>query len=72
MGKGQFRPLRAAGLLAGSGLALGVAALLGAGLGYYLDGRLGTRPWLMLAGLLLGLAAGFLEMLEILKKLGEW
>ena len=71
MGKGRFGPLRAAGVLAGMGLTLGVAALLGAGLGYYLDGRWGTAPWLMVAGLFLGLIAGFVEMFEVLRKLGE-
>ena len=27
--------------------------------GYWLDGRLGTLPWFLLLGLLLGMAAGF-------------
>lgn len=42
-----------------SGLELAGALLLGLWLGYKLDGRLGTMPWLTLAGALLGLAAGF-------------
>ncbi|HXH29138.1 MAG TPA: AtpZ/AtpI family protein [Candidatus Polarisedimenticolia bacterium] len=33
--------------------------LLLGGLGYWLDGRLGTGPWLLLGGLLLGMGAGF-------------
>ena len=72
MGNERFHLLRAAGVLASIGLLLGVAALLGAGLGYYLDGRWGTGPWLTVAGLFLGLIAGFVEMFELLKKLGEW
>lgn len=28
-------------------------------LGYWLDGRYGTSPWLLLAGIALGLAVGF-------------
>lgn len=41
------------------GLELAGAVLLGLWLGYWLDGRLETRPWLTLAGSLLGLAGGF-------------
>ncbi|MCM2267193.1 MAG: AtpZ/AtpI family protein [Elusimicrobiales bacterium] len=41
------------------GLELAGAVLLGLWLGYWLDGRLGTRPWLTLAGALLGLVGGF-------------
>ncbi|MGH9750272.1 MAG: AtpZ/AtpI family protein [Candidatus Polarisedimenticolia bacterium] len=29
--------------------------------GYWLDGRLGTGPWLLLAGMLLGMASGFIS-----------
>ena len=50
MGNARFRSLRAAGVLASLGLLLGVAALLGAGLGYYLDRRWGTTPWLTVVG----------------------
>jgi ATP synthase protein I len=33
--------------------------LLLGGLGYWLDGRFGTGPWLLLAGLLAGMGVGF-------------
>ena len=37
-----------------------VAPMLGLGaLGYWLDGRWGTKPWLLLAGLLVGMIGGF-------------
>jgi F0F1-type ATP synthase assembly protein I len=29
------------------------------GIGYWLDGRFGTKPWLLLAGLILGMIGGF-------------
>ena len=32
--------------------------LAGLGVGYWLDGWLGTRPWLLLLGSLLGIAVG--------------
>ena len=41
------------------GLELVVPVALLAYAGYWLDGRLGTLPWFLLLGLLLGMAAGF-------------
>jgi ATP synthase protein I len=41
------------------GLAVVIAIFLGLGLGMLLDKHLGTKPWCMVAGLLLGVAAGF-------------
>jgi F0F1-type ATP synthase assembly protein I len=39
-----------------------VAPMLGLGaLGYWLDGRWGTKPWLLLAGLLVGMIGGFVN-----------
>lgn len=41
------------------GLELVAATLIGAGLGYALDRWLGTGPWLVVVGVVLGTAAGF-------------
>lgn len=41
------------------GLELAAAVLLGFFGGWWLDRRLGTLPWLTLAGAVLGLAGGF-------------
>lgn len=41
------------------GLELAAAVLLGFWAGYQLDKKLGTAPWLMLAGAAGGMAAGF-------------
>jgi ATP synthase protein I len=41
------------------GVELVVTTVVGAFLGYLLDSWLGTRPWLMVVGVLLGAAAGF-------------
>ena len=41
------------------GLELGLSVVLGVLIGRWLDGRLGTEPWLMLVFLVLGLVAGF-------------
>ena len=40
-------------------LALGVLG------GWWLDGKLGTRPWLLLAGALLGIAAAFVSFFRV-------
>lgn len=41
------------------GLTFVVAIVLGLALGWWLDKKLGTAPWLLLGGLLCGIAAGF-------------
>ena len=69
MKRDTLEALRAAGLLAGAGLMLGVSTLLGAGIGYWLDRRWHTGNWLTLAGMFLGLAAGFVELFRLLKRL---
>jgi F0F1-type ATP synthase assembly protein I len=50
------------------GLELAAAVLLGFWTGYWLDGRLGTSPWLMLGGAAGGLGAGFYLVLRELFK----
>jgi F0F1-type ATP synthase assembly protein I len=57
-GGGPGQP-RAAWAYAGLGFEIVVPIVLGALLGWWLDGRWGTAPWLLLAGLLLGIGAGF-------------
>jgi ATP synthase protein I len=48
------------GLSASSvGLELGLAVVIGLMFGMWLDGKLGTEPWMMLLFLVLGLVAGF-------------
>jgi len=44
------------------GTVLVAAIILGYFLGSYLDRRLGTSPWLVVAGVVLGTAAGFVEL----------
>jgi len=47
--------MREAAPLLGLGLTLAVTVLAGLGAGYWLDGRLGTRPWFLLLGACLGI-----------------
>ena len=52
------------GPVAGASYTLIGAILLLGGLGYSLDGRLGTGPWLTVAGLFLGIVVGFYELIK--------
>jgi ATP synthase protein I len=47
------------------GLELVAATVLGAGLGYGLDRWLGTGPWLLVVGVVLGAVAGFLAVYRL-------
>lgn len=47
------------------GLTFVVAIVMGLGAGWWLDRKLGTAPWLLLSGLLLGVAAGFKNLFTI-------
>ena len=42
-----------------AGLELGISVAIGALFGRWLDGRLGTTPWLLIVFLIIGLIAGF-------------
>jgi len=59
---------KALGELSTVGLTLVVATVLGLAGGYYLAGWLGTSPWLTLIGLLLGIAAGFVNLFRSVKR----
>jgi ATP synthase protein I len=50
------------------GLELGLSVVFGVLFGRWLDGRLGTTPWLMLAFLVLGLVAGFRSVLRAVRR----
>jgi ATP synthase protein I len=63
------RLIRQIGVLSGVGLTLVISTVLGLAGGYYLDGWLGTKPWLTLVGLLLGIAAGFVN---LFRAVGLW
>jgi ATP synthase protein I len=47
------------GFLSGVGISMVAATFIGFGMGYYLDQRFGTSPWLKMVFLLLGIVAGF-------------
>ena len=51
------------------GLELGLSVVVGVLFGRWLDGKLGTTPWLMIAFLALGLFAGFRSVLRAVRRL---
>ena len=50
------------------GTVLVVSIVLGYLAGSWLDGRLRTEPWLMVAGVALGTTGGFIQLFRIVKK----
>lgn len=48
------------------GLLILLSTLIGLGIGYWLDKRLGTAPWLVFIFTVLGLMAGLYEAIRIL------
>lgn len=63
--------IRKWGELAGIGPLLVASVVVGYLLGSYLDAKLGTTPWLLVVGVLLGTAAGFVQMVKMLQRIGE-
>ncbi len=50
------------------GLQLVISTFVGFAIGYFLDRFFNTSPWLTIIFLLIGIAAGFLELLKIARK----
>ena len=57
------------GIAYAAGISLFVSVAVGLGLGWLLDRWLGTKPWLLVVGLILGAAAGFYEFVRVTSKL---
>ena len=55
------------GQLSTIGMSFVFALVLGFGAGYWLDGVLGTKPWLAFVGFFLGLAAGVLNVYRVMQ-----
>lgn len=70
-GRPDRRWVRQVGVLSGVGLTLVISTVLGLWGGYVLDRWLGSAPWLMLVGLLLGIASGFVNLFRAAGLLGR-
>lgn len=53
------------GPVAGASYTLIGAIILLGGIGYALDGWLGSEPWCLIGGLLLGIVVGFWELVKV-------
>lgn len=64
-------PWQLIGQLSTVGLSFVLALVIGFGGGYWLDARLGTKPWLSFLGFFFGLAAGVLNVYRIMQVAGQ-
>jgi F0F1-type ATP synthase assembly protein I len=53
------------------GLQLAISVVVFFFVGRWLDGQFGTSPWLMIAGLLIGTAGGFIQFFRTVAALGR-
>ena len=59
--------LQLIGQLSTIGLSFVFALVIGFGAGHWLDGVLGTKPWLSFVGFFVGLAAGVLNVYRVMQ-----
>jgi F0F1-type ATP synthase assembly protein I len=59
------------GQLSTIGMSFVFALVLGFGAGFWLDGVLGTKPWLAFIGFFFGLAAGVLNVYRVMQLAGS-
>jgi ATP synthase protein I len=57
--------------MASVGIELSVSTVIGLLGGRWLDGKLGTDPWLMILGLLLGVVAGFRSLIRAARRASQ-
>ena len=57
--------------LSSVGVTLAVSVGVGVYVGNWLDHRWGTEPWLTVVGLLLGSAAGFIELWRVIQETSD-
>jgi ATP synthase protein I len=68
---GEESSWKALAELSSIGMTLVLATVIGLAGGYFLDRWLGTSPWLILIGLGLGIAAGFVNLFRSVKRAGQ-
>jgi ATP synthase protein I len=65
------KTIRTLGYFSTIGLSMAFAIGLGAGIGYWLDKKLGTDPWLFFVFLSLGIVAAFRNLYIMYKKVKD-
>jgi F0F1-type ATP synthase assembly protein I len=71
IGESRGRAIRNIGAMSTVGLSFVLAVVLGALAGLWLDGLLGTSPWLFLLFFFLGVVAGVINVYRMAKKFLE-
>ena len=66
--KSKIRQAYEIGTVSSVGIEFAVAIVIGWAVGHYLDGKLGTDPYLMLLFLAFGIAAGFMALVRIARE----
>lgn len=70
--KDPSSPWKAVSLVSMIGLDIAVSTIIGAWLGRKVDMYFGTAPWCMIVGLLLGMFAGMMTLIPLIRRfLGE-
>jgi F0F1-type ATP synthase assembly protein I len=69
MPENQYKWMRSAGQAASIGFVLVISIIIGYFFGSWLDRVFGTTPWLMLVFTIMGIVAGFIEVIRIAKDL---
>ena len=64
-------PWRTLGRVGMLGTTLVAATVVGLALGYWLDRWLGSAPWLTMLGTLLGIAAGYVQIIRAVRADGD-
>jgi ATP synthase protein I len=64
----RFRQMYVTASAASVGLELALAVVIGWAFGAWLDGQLGTDPWMMLLFLCFGIAAGFKGVIRVARQ----
>ena len=65
------RQLNALARLASVGIEFSISTVIGLLGGKWVDGKLGTQPWLMLLGLVLGVTAGMRSLLRTVRRANQ-
>ncbi|MDI6735162.1 MAG: AtpZ/AtpI family protein [bacterium] len=65
----NFNTIKKIAYASSIGLVLVISTFIGLGIGYFLDTRFGTTPWITIGGLLFGIIAGFYNGYEMIRKI---
>ena len=66
--EGKNKGMQALALTTTISMEIAITVTLGFWLGRYLDGRFGTEPWIMVAGVLLGMGLGIFSIIQTLER----